>query len=55
MTNRERLDEMSNKELFEALELHKICPNHWLDGPCRRPYLTCEECWIAWLEAEAES
>ena len=55
MTNREKLNEMSNDELFEELELCRICPGHGLEKPCKHPDWTCDECWAEWFNAEAQT
>lgn len=55
MTNRDKLNQMSNKELSRFLGIYNGC-KFCIVKKSNMCYATksCRECWEIWLESEAE-
>jgi len=51
MTNRDRIEKMTNKDLVKYLSLANRCPPDWENIPCP-DYMECEDCWVKWLNTE---
>ncbi len=50
MTNRERINQLSNEEFMEVLHI-PTCPEKYFHKCCPAG-ISCRECWAAWLGEE---
>lgn len=51
MTNADKIRGMPTEDLAETLESRCGCPPVRL---CKDPNSTCVDCWVAWLNTEAD-